>query len=205
MALFTEEDRKRIEALIAEVERKSATELVVAILPRSGDYRLPRVLAAVAWALAAGIAGVTFWTEQSPFVALLLQIPVGVAAYLLFGIAPLWRRLIPPDHAAAEVERRAFALFAERGLYRTRDQTGMLILISELEHRVVILGDRAIHERVGSSGWEAYVDRIVRAIRHGQAASGVLEVIRELGQVHAELLPVQPGDTNELSNEIVRK
>ena len=205
MTLFSDDDQKQIEAAIAEVEKKSATELVVAILPQSGDYRLPRLLVAACWSLAAGLALATFWPEESAIVALLLQVPIAVVSYLALGIAPLWRALIHPARAAAEVERRAFALFAERGLHNTRDRTGMLILVSELEHRVVILGDRAIHERVGDSGWQAHVDRIVRGIRHGQAAAGVVEVIRELEKTHGELLPVAAGDTNELANEIIRK
>jgi putative membrane protein len=205
MTLFSDDDQKQIEAAIAEVEKKSATELVVAILPRSGDYRLPRALAAACWSLAAGLAIATFRPHESALEALLLQIPVAIVAYVLLGIAPLWRLLIHPARAAAEVERRAFSLFAERGLHHTRDRTGMLILVSELEHRVVILGDRAIHERVGDSGWQAHVDRIVRGIRQRQPAAGLLEVIRELEKTHGELLPVTAGDTNELSNEIIRK
>ncbi len=205
MALFSEDDRRQIEAAVAELEKTSATELVVAVLPRSGDYRLSRALVAACWALAAGLAVVTLWPHWEAPLALLVQIPIGAGAYLLFGVATLWRLLISPDHAAVEVERRAFALFSEHGLHNTRDRTGMLILVSELERRVVILGDQAIHQKIGDSGWQAHVDRIVDAICAGQAARGLLQVIQELGKIHAELLPLAPGDTNELGNEIIRE
>ncbi len=205
MALFSEYDRKQVEAAIAELEKKSATELVVAILPRSGDYRVARAVVAVCWGLAAGLGVVSLWPHQGALFSLLIQIPIGLGAYLLFGAAPLWRMLIRPEHAAVEVERRAFAVFSERGLHDTRDRTGMLILVSELERRVVILGDRTIHDKVGDSGWQAHVERVIAAIRAGQAARGLLEVIAELGRVHAELLPVGPDDTNELGNEILTK
>jgi len=101
------------------------------------------------------------------------------------------------------VEERAFALFTERGMHRTRDRTGMLILISELEHRVVILGDVGIHEHVGDAGWQAHVDHIVQSIKRGQTAQGVVEVIERLEAAHAEHLPPRPDDTNELPNLIV--
>ncbi len=57
----------------------------------------------------------------------------------------------------------------------------MLILISELEHRVMILGDLAIHEHVGDEGWEAHVAHIVQAIKRGELATGVVEVVEQLG------------------------
>jgi putative membrane protein len=112
--------------------------------------------------------------------------------------------LIPKASSHEAVERRAFELFSARGLHGTRDRTGMLILVSELEHRVVILGDRAIHERVGSAGWQTHVDHIVAAIRRGEAVTGILEVIERLDRAHAELLPAAAGDTNELPDDIVR-
>src|SRR5687768_9535946 len=114
MALFSADDQKQIEAAIAEVEKKSATELVVAILPRSGDYRLVRAVLAGCWSLAAALLVATFWPEEGVLLPLLVQVAAGVPAYLLFGLGPLWRPLINPAQAAAEVERRAFALFAER-------------------------------------------------------------------------------------------
>jgi putative membrane protein len=205
MALFSDDDLKRIEAAIAEVEAQSATELVVAVLPRSGDYRLGRLFVAVCWALAASLVVATLWPGQGALVALLLQIPVSLAVYLLFGVPALWRLVIAPAEAEAAVERRAFALFAERGLHETEGRTGMLILVSELEHRVVILGDRAIHEKVGNAGWQAQVDRVVAGIRRRKGAESVLEVIAELGKAHAEHLPVAPDDRNELENRVIRR
>jgi putative membrane protein len=134
----------------------------------------------------------------------LLEVPVGLATFLLFGRGPFVRLLIPKASSHEAVERRAFELFSARGLHGTRDRTGMLILVSELEHRVVILGDRAIHERVGNAGWQTHVDHIVAAIRRGEAVTGILEVIERLDRAHAELLPAAAGDTNELPDDIVR-
>jgi putative membrane protein len=205
MSVLTNDEQKRVELAIARLEAESATELVVAVLPRSGDYRFPRLLAACAWALAASLASATFWFEHDALLPFAVLLVAGGVAWFLFGVPALWRALISPRSAETEVSRRAFALFSERGLVSTRDRTGMLILVSELEHRVVILGDRGIHERVGDAGWAEHVQRIVAAIRAGRAADGLIETIEALGLVHAELLPVGAGDTNELSNEIIRK
>jgi putative membrane protein len=204
MSLLSETDSRRIEAAVRELETKSATELVVAVVPRSADYWQARLVVAVAWSLATAHALLQFRPDVPTLVAILLEVPVGVATFYLFGRGALARLLLPRGVAAEAVERRALELFGSRGLTRTRDRTGMLILLSELEHRVVILGDRGIHERVGDAGWKEYVDHIVAAIRRGEAARGLLEVIELLGKKHAELDPVRPGDTNELPDGVVR-
>lgn len=204
MSLLSEADCAKIEDAVRALEKKSATELVVAVVPKSADYWQARVVVAIAWSLAAAHAMLQFRPDIAPFVAVLLQVPIGVATFVLFGRGALARLLIPRGAAAASAERRALELFAARGLTRTRDRTGMLILISELERRVVILGDRGIHERVGDAGWREHVDHVVAAIHRGEAARGLLDVIERLGALHAELVPVRVGDTNELPDSVVR-
>jgi putative membrane protein len=204
MSLLSDADCTQIENAVRALEKKSATELVVAVVPKSADYWQARLVVAVAWALAAAHAMLQFRPDVAPFVAVLLQVPIGVATFVLFGRGALARLLIPRGAAGASAERRALALFAERGLTATRDRTGMLILVSELERRVVILGDRGIHERVGDAGWRAHVDHVVAAIHRGQAARGLLDVIERLGATHAELNPVRAGDTNELPDDVIR-
>jgi putative membrane protein len=116
----------------------------------------------------------------------------------------LERLLISKRAAEQAVEVRAFAVFAGRGLHRTRERTGLLILLSELERRVVILGDSGIHAVVGEGGWRVHVDRIVQAIHDGRAGQGVLETLEVLEPVLAERAPRSADDTNELENRVVR-
>ena len=94
-------------------------------------------------------------------------------------------------------------MFIERGIHNTRDQSGLLLMLSELEHQVVILGDAGIHEKVGDAGWEAYVGRIVEGLKTGQAASSIVGVLEELGATLATHFPPRDDDTNELSNDVV--
>jgi putative membrane protein len=129
---------------------------------------------------------------------------VGVLLFVLFGRGAPARLLLPRAETGRAVERRAFELFAARGLHRTRDRTGMLILVSELERRVVILGDEGIHASVGDGGWREHVDHVIAAIQRGNPLDGLLEVIERLGAVHAERLPVRPDDANELPDDVIR-
>jgi putative membrane protein len=142
-------------------------------------------------------------TPYDPRFSPLVELAVAAVAFALLGWQPLERRLVSAAVAKREVEEEAFALFARQGLHRTRARTGVLILLSELEHRAVILGDQAIHEKLGAAGWQAYVDRIVLGIRNGEAARGVVEVLEELAPLLSEIAPVTGQNDDELSNRVI--
>jgi putative membrane protein len=205
MSLLSQEDERRIEEKIAEIERRTAGEVVVAVVKRSGEYVLGRGLAAFACALAAGFVFLEWRPDLPPVYALFVELAAALLGYALIGLLGLERFLIPNHVAEPSVRARALALFAERGIYRTRQHTGVLVFLSELEHRVVILGDKTIHERLGESGWQAHVDHIVSAVRRGEAARGILEVLDRLGASLAEFVPSEPADVDELSNRVMRE
>lgn len=204
MALLSKQDEQRIERAIAGLEQKSAAEFVVAVLPRSAGYSGIRVVAAALWGLAGATAYLEFSISTPTILAVAVQVPVACLAWFFLGWPPLLRKLIPRRVAERAVEARAFQLFAARGVHQTRDRTGMLLLLSELERRVVLLGDRGIHERVGNDGWQKNVEHIVRGIHEHRAADAILEVLRELEAALALGVPLRAGDTNELPDELVR-
>jgi putative membrane protein len=203
-SLLSEADAREVEAAIARVERASAAELVVAVLPRSGDYWQGRVLLAVAWALAAGFSFLHFAPWHEPALALLVQLVVGLVAFAVSGGAWFVRWLVPSTAAQSAAEARAFQLFAERGLSATRARTALLVFVSELEHRVILLGDHTIHERLGQKGWDEYVSVLVSHLRKGEAKAGLLNVIARLEPQLIAVAPRERDDLNELPNAVLR-
>jgi putative membrane protein len=125
-----------------------------------------------------------------------------VLGYLIVSWPPLLRRILPAWRTQAEVVRRAGQEFVQHGVFETRQRTGVLIMLSELEHRVVILGDKGVDAHVQQSGWATHVDRIVRALRQGNGADGVCQVIAAIGETLAAALPVQSDDVDELDNRV---
>jgi putative membrane protein len=196
-------DRERIEAAVRQIEQRSSLEVVVAIVARSADYWQFRVGLSASWGLAAGCAILLFLPQLQPWWAVLSELPVALLAYLISGIRSVHRMLIPESYSADAVQARAFQLFSERGLHHTRDHTGLLLLVSELEHRVVFLGDSGVHVHVGEQGWQRYVDLIVRRIREGRAVSGILEALGQIESSAGRAQPVMGGDTNELPDSVV--
>jgi putative membrane protein len=198
VALFDDPGRTRIAAAVAAVERETAGEIVVVSAPRADGYHDVRAFGAFACALAvAGCVHMTVPVFAFSWV-LALQLPVFLAAFALLAWPPLLRAALPLGRVRAAVERRARDELLAHGVLETRERTGVLILLCELERRVVILGDKGVHARVQHTGWEQHVAHIVAAIRAGRAADGVSEVIGELGKVLARDLPRSADDVNEL-------
>jgi len=203
-SLLSEADAREVEAAVKLVEAQSAAEVVVAVLPQSREYWQGRVLLSVLWGLGAGLGFLYFQPWHEPALAWLVEVLVGVAAFMLGGLAPVQRRLFSADAARQAVQARAFQLFAERGLQGTRGRTALLIFVSELEHRVVLLGDRTLHAQVGQQGWEEHVARLLQHIRAGHTRVGLLEVLERLGPELASVAPRLPDDVNELPDTVLR-
>lgn len=198
MALFDAAGSARITEAVAAVERTTAGEIVVVTVPSAETYGDLRALGAAAAALAGAVIAHAFWPALSVTWLLWLQLLVFGAAWLVLGWPPLLRAGLPKARAQRSVERRAREELLDQHVLETEARTGVLILLCELEHQVVILGDRGVHARVQTDGWQHHVNTIVSAIRAGHAADGVCRVVEELGTVLARDLPRKAGDVNEL-------
>jgi putative membrane protein len=205
MALLDDRDKARIEAAIGELEKRTAAEVVVAVVPHSGRPFFARALVALSFGLAAALAFLERLPALDPRWSLSVEMAVALVCFALLGLRPLERWLVSPRLAGPAVQEHAFAIFARRGLHRTRGHTGVLILLSELERRAVMLGDEGIHARLGQEGWQAHVDRIVLAIKRGAPADGLVDVLARLTDVLAELAPVSGPNDDELPNAVLEE
>ena len=201
--ILTTEDRDQLAHLIGDIETRTAGELVLVVARRSGSYGTTRVT----WAAVASLVVVTLvelvYPSLPPLWLLGLQGPVGLVLWWLLGHPEILRRVVPRDDQQRRVSDRVKQLFIERGITETRDRSGVLIFLSELERRVEILADRGIHERVGSQAWAVMVDGLVTEIRAGKASSGLSAILRRIGDTLAAHFPPRPDDTNELPDAVV--
>ncbi|HET7538861.1 MAG TPA: hypothetical protein VFK05_03290 [Polyangiaceae bacterium] len=204
-SLLSEADAREVEAAVKRVESGTAAELVVAVVPRSADHWGGRMLVSLAWAMAAAFCVLEFMPARAPSLALFVEAAVGGLSFLVLGFAPLQRFLVSPRAAEQAAHARAFQLFAERGLYGTKGRTALLIFVSELERRVVLLGDATIHQQLGQAGWSEEVQRVIRRIREGRLKDGLLEVIADLEPRLALVAPRAADDSNELPDAVIRR
>jgi len=205
MALLSEgADAQRVAERVAAAERRSAGEIVVAVARRSAEYGRERAWFTLVLTLCAALAAYRFVPQLPEVWLLCAQAPFALAAWWLSGWSGVLRQLVPRAVQHGAVHARAEQLFLELGVTETRERSGVLLLLSEAEHRVELLADRGIHERVGSEVWQALVQAVTRAIREGRPADGVCVAVDAIGDALAQHFPRAAGDTNELPDAVQR-
>lgn len=196
--IFSEQERSRIEQAVAQAEALTSGELVVLEVERSATYGTERAVAAALVAAALACAMVLVAPHFPAPIYLLAQVPFFGLAWLVFA-SPRAQRLLAGDaRMDAAARARAAALFSERGVHMTRERTGVLVMLSEVERRVVILADSGINARVAPDTWNAHVTGIVAAIHRGAAGDGVAQAVQAIGELLAKDFPRRSDDINEL-------
>jgi putative membrane protein len=205
MAFLDEIDRQRIEAAVADAERRTAAELVTVIARDCGDYLfVPTFVAAVATLLLSGIALLVPWPLQLTVAEFYIgQVLVFIVLYVLLAWRPLRHRVVPRAVQRRRAGIRAHQMFLDLGLAATRDRTGVLFFVSACEHYVEILTDRGVREVVPDAVWSEIVTRFGEAVRQRRIADGFVEAIAACTEVLAEKLPRRPDDKNELPNRLI--
>ncbi len=201
--LLKEEDKQAIAGAIKQAELLTSGEIVFAVTEASSHYHhatLQGALAGMFITTAAYLAlplthsiGLVLWTEI-------------IAFALFYSVIPHlpWRRhLIPKREMDASVYETAFHEFYASGLYKTREANGVLIFLSLLERRVVVLGDKGIHDRMGDSHWQDVRNLIIDGIKQGKAREGVCAAVNSCGQALATHFPRRADDINELPDDVI--
>lgn len=100
---------------------------------------------------------------------------------------------------------RAKEIFGKLKMHETEQRNGVILYLSAKDHKIAIWGDEGIHEKVGQKFWEDEMELLVKYFKAGDYATGLSEVIKQIGEKLSEFFPYQRDDINELSNEISYK
>jgi putative membrane protein len=104
-----------------------------------------------------------------------------------------------------EVREAAQIQFFRKGLYRTAEETGVLIYVSVFERRMWILGDRGINAAIPEGHWKDVVATIVQAIKDRRPAEGICQAVGEVSRILQEKFPIRHDDQDELKNLMVEE
>jgi len=200
---FTPAEQERIRLAVATAEKTTSGEIATMVVARSDSYReaviLTSVFCAALLALVIAIVShhITIWSYLP--MAIVLFFPLQLLAK---QIPALQKPFITASRLHEAVRERAVRAFYEKELYRTKDETGILIFISIFEHKVWILGDRGINARIPADSWGELVQMLVAGLKEGRAADALCEVIKCCGEELAKNFPREADDMNELRDEI---
>lgn len=85
----------------------------------------------------------------------------------------------------------------------TAGGTGILIFVSFYEHRVVVLPDNAILEKLPEQDWGMLCAAIVSGLKADRPTEALETAVASCGEILGEVLPRQDEDEDELSNELI--
>jgi putative membrane protein len=204
---FSDSDREAIRAATAAAERKTAGELVVYVTERCDPH--PEVAwkaALIGGAVGALCAAVAVWRfggwGAPDYLWMLIGLQVGVlvgwTASRFDGAA---RRLIDDDALRSRVDGRAAEAFLDEQVFATQDRTGVLIFVALFEHRVLVLADDGIDERVDAAAWDDISDELALAIRRGMPTQALIHAVERCADLLIEHGVGAPDSVNQLPDE----
>jgi putative membrane protein len=201
---------EQIEACVREAERTTRGEIVVLVAPASHHYPVAGLRGAAAVSIPAAVllartVGPLIWAgPHDLWVFLGALCPLFFLCRMAVMRLPRLKRLfVSAKEMDHEVREAAAIQFFAKGVFRTREENGVLIYLSVFEGKVQVLGDRGIDAAVPAGFWQAVVDQIVAGITAGGTAAAICAAVGRIRGVLAEKFPAAAGDTNELPNLIV--
>ena len=204
---FSKADREAIQAATTAAERKTAGELVVYVTERCDPH--PEVAwkgALVGGALGALCASVAVWRfggwGAPDYLWMLIGFQLGlVAGWIASRFDAIARKLIGAEALDSRVDGRAAEAFLDEQVFATRERTGVLIFVALFEHRVLVLADEGIDERVADEAWAEITGELALGIRRGTPAAALIHAVGRCAAL-LEAHGVQAADSeNEISNE----
>ncbi len=207
---LTDDERSRVEDAVKAAEKLTAGEIVVMIISRSYQYPLANVIGAASFALplaliSTPLTGSWLWIGAQNMWLFLGFLTVFFILFheIIKRTGWLKRLFISQREIDDEVEEAAVTQFFDQGLYRTRDETGVLVLISVFERKVWILADQGINARVQQNQWDDIVFMITEGIKQQRPADAICAAVEKIGDLLKTHFPVKPNDTDELKNLII--
>lgn len=192
---------KKIQAAVGVAEGKTSAEFVVAIQPRSGNYRdIDLMAASVVTALAMLFAFFGPVVVHPDFVPLNLLVVFGLVWLASSKIPHIRRWLTSEERRKGQVKREAGALFLQYGVSQTRGRTGVMVLVSQLERRVEVVADSGILRAVDTELWGRLMDEIQAGFDPEDLPATAVMTVEMLGDFLKDPLPIESDDEDELTN-----
>ena len=200
-------ESEAIDRLIETVEARTGVQVLVAVVPRSDSYaELPWK----AFALGASLAGAAVVLANLWLTALLDTLIVlgtaAVCALLAVFVPPFARLFLREVRSHAEVKQYAESLFFRRELFRTRERTAVLVLVSRFERRIEVLPDTGLADRVRDTDWRQVIEAMTPHLRDARAFHALQDGIAAVERVLlANGVRATAPTTNELPNRPIEE
>ena len=208
---LSDDERNRLDALITDMEKRTNTQIVLAVIQRSDSYaELPWK----AFALGASFAGLLVfilyllffdWYPSITVLTAVVGVLAGGAAFALLTvlIPGFAKRFLSAFRAEVEVRQYAESLFLSRELFATSNRVGILVLVSIFERKVIILPDKGLSNKLTKEAMQSIIGAMTLFLKQGQIGQAFEAGLKQL--THTLGTNIMGTGGNELSDEIIEE
>lgn len=93
---------------------------------------------------------------------------------------------------------RALELFGHHRIWETEENNGILVYINLADHKVEIVTDRGISEKIGSEQWKTVCEAMTRHFVDKHYREGVIEALNRMNALLKVNFPPDSGRINAL-------
>ena len=196
---FNESEVSKVEVAVGEAEKVTKAEIVPVVSrkatsPQRTDLnRLGAILQVLFYGL---LVAVVVTGDQSNLV---------IVAVIGIWLAKIRTQVIKNKYLDDLVWQRAVREFQESKMYKTVNQTGVMIFLSLEDKKVVILADPRVDEKVPKGTWDQLSNHMVEEISKNGVPKAFVSTIQELSCILAGAVPKENDLVDELPNQLVIK
>jgi putative membrane protein len=185
---LTEDQTRRLDNRIRELERHTGVELVAAMVGKCDNYpeipwkafALGVALSALVWPSLIGLHSDPM-TGALPLLTVTGILAAGALMALLTALWPAWARcFLDRPRAEAEMRQYAQALLLELDMAALPGRNGLMLLIGLFERQLVVLPDRGVAGRLPADALEAVVATMRPLLQSGDGFHALTRGVEEL-------------------------
>ncbi len=207
---FTEEELKLIKEAVRKAELEISGEIVPFFRTKCSEYEevFPKSFMAfiLLYVILAFVLDRVIYSAHwlDPYLLLSAAgLLAMISAFIAFFVDPVKRWFAGRRRMTEAVELNAERAFLKEEVFKTKDRTGVLIMISFFEKTVVIKADKGISSVVDKEEWQEIVDEIIKYIKQDKVKDGIITAIEKTtALIKKNGFLIKEDDTNELKNDL---
>ncbi len=201
---FTEEEKKQIKETTRDVESRTIGEVAVMVVDSSDQYIEAEVIGGIFIGSLLSLMVTAFYFHFSIWFYVPLSFIFFIPSQFIFKKMPIFKTVFTGIKRKEDAVRlRAVRAFYEKGLYKTKKNTGVLFFLSLLEKKVWVLADKGIYEKIEQKTLNKFARIVSQGIKDSRACDALCEAIKEAGELLSRHFPITPGDIDELPDEVM--
>jgi len=201
---FSKDENDNIKETTRIAESKTIGEVAVMVVDSSDQYIEAEIIGGVLLGSLLSLIITLLYFHSSVWSYISFSFIFFFPAMSMFNKIPALKAAFIGKRRMAEAVRlRTVRAFYEKGLYKTKNNTGVLFFISLLERKVWVLADKGIYEKIKQESLNKFAGIVSKGIREGHACDALCAAIKESGELLAAHFPITHDDTNELSDHVM--